>query len=231
MHGIIAHSSNAAHLLQVMEDLLLHRNYHRVIYLGDGRGDYCPCTRLGPNDHILARQNYPDGTACSLHKLIAGQGVPVKDSEHRFPPNRASFPHVADPLGRTAKKQKQCSTSESQRNSVRMVNAKEADVCQSSFSFGANVESTSEQKTTLLPPLVTPSYGESGLHGGLNYLRQIVLQDVNSSPVCKANVLTQTGMSDIHASAYGWTDAAQAANLLKYLLQQVLCTSCTPLEN
>lgn len=50
------------------------------MYLGDGRGDYCPCTRLGPGDCILARQSYPDGSACALPKLLADQGAVIKDS-------------------------------------------------------------------------------------------------------------------------------------------------------
>jgi hypothetical protein len=66
-------------LIQVIEELLLQRNYRQVIYLGDGRGDYCPCTRLGPNDHNLARQNYPDGSECSLLRLLTEQGLPIKD--------------------------------------------------------------------------------------------------------------------------------------------------------
>lgn len=30
-----------------------------VIYIGDGRGDYCPCLRLQEGDHVLAKQGYP----------------------------------------------------------------------------------------------------------------------------------------------------------------------------
>lgn len=66
--------------MQVLEDLLLQHNYQQVVYLGDGRGDYCPCTRLGPNDCILARQSYPDGSPCALAKLLADQGASIKDA-------------------------------------------------------------------------------------------------------------------------------------------------------
>lgn len=51
-----------------------------MVYLGDGRGDYCPCTKLGPDDCILARQSYPDKRACALPKLLADQGAAIKDS-------------------------------------------------------------------------------------------------------------------------------------------------------
>lgn len=64
-------------LMQVLEDLLLERNYYQVVYLGDGKGDYCPCTRLGPSDCILARHSYPDGSACALLKLLADSGAPI----------------------------------------------------------------------------------------------------------------------------------------------------------
>lgn len=61
--------------MQVIEELLLERNYQSVAYLGDGRGDFCPCTRLGPDDHILARQHYPDGSPCGLLQLLADNGA------------------------------------------------------------------------------------------------------------------------------------------------------------
>lgn len=63
-----------------MEDSLLQHNYQQVVYLGDGKGDYCPCTRLGPTDCILARQRYPDGSGCALLKLLADQGAAMKDT-------------------------------------------------------------------------------------------------------------------------------------------------------
>jgi len=42
----------------------LNITYRRVIYIGDGSGDYCACTKLTPNDIILARHGYP------LHQLL-----------------------------------------------------------------------------------------------------------------------------------------------------------------
>lgn len=41
--------------LQILERLLLEGSYTHVVYIGDGRNDLCPCTRLGPGDAILAR--------------------------------------------------------------------------------------------------------------------------------------------------------------------------------
>ncbi|PWZ30549.1 Thiamine phosphate phosphatase-like protein [Zea mays] len=31
----------------------------RFIYIGDGKGDYCPSLKLGEGDHVMARENYP----------------------------------------------------------------------------------------------------------------------------------------------------------------------------
>jgi pyridoxal phosphate phosphatase PHOSPHO2 len=31
----------------------------RLIYLGDGKGDYCPSLKLGERDQMMARRNYP----------------------------------------------------------------------------------------------------------------------------------------------------------------------------
>ena len=59
---------------------MFYCSVQRVVYLGDGRSDYCPCTRLGPNNCMLARQSYPDGSACALLKLLADQGAAIKDS-------------------------------------------------------------------------------------------------------------------------------------------------------
>lgn len=48
-------------MLQVIERILLQRNYTKVVYLGDGAGDFCPSTRLGPHDSVLSRELYPTG--------------------------------------------------------------------------------------------------------------------------------------------------------------------------
>lgn len=42
----------------MLEGLLLGNKYGSVTYVGDGGGDYCPCTKIGPMDTILARASY-----------------------------------------------------------------------------------------------------------------------------------------------------------------------------
>lgn len=29
------------------------------IYIGDGKGDYCPSLKLGEGDHVMPKENYP----------------------------------------------------------------------------------------------------------------------------------------------------------------------------
>eukprot|EP01024_Parvocaulis_polyphysoides_P066202 TRINITY_DN7756_c0_g1_i2.p2 TRINITY_DN7756_c0_g1~~TRINITY_DN7756_c0_g1_i2.p2 ORF type:complete len:305 (-),score=29.43 TRINITY_DN7756_c0_g1_i2:49-963(-) len=56
---------------QVLENILLDKSYGRVIYAGDGGGDFCPTTRLGSNDFVLVRDDYPGSRKPTpLHKLI-----------------------------------------------------------------------------------------------------------------------------------------------------------------
>lgn len=31
----------------------------RFIYLGDGRGDFCPSLKLGEGDHVMPRKDFP----------------------------------------------------------------------------------------------------------------------------------------------------------------------------
>lgn len=44
---------------QVLEGFLKENPYEMVVYVGDGQGDFCACTCLGPNDVIFARKDYP----------------------------------------------------------------------------------------------------------------------------------------------------------------------------
>ena len=46
---------------QVLDKVLAGACYDRVVYLGDGSGDFCPCTRLRPCDYALIREHYPTG--------------------------------------------------------------------------------------------------------------------------------------------------------------------------
>ncbi|KAJ0090814.1 hypothetical protein Patl1_13435 [Pistacia atlantica] len=46
----------------------------RVIYLGDGRGDFCPTLKLGDGDFVMPRKNYPLwDLICSDPKLIKAE--------------------------------------------------------------------------------------------------------------------------------------------------------------
>ena len=54
---MVAPESDSA--AQILERLLLEGSYQHVVYIGDGRNDMCPCTRLGPQDAILARSQVP----------------------------------------------------------------------------------------------------------------------------------------------------------------------------
>ncbi|KAK9905585.1 hypothetical protein WJX75_002525 [Coccomyxa subellipsoidea] len=62
---------------KVMEQLLLQQNYSRVVFLGDGAGDLCPSTRLGPRDFVLSREFYPTGAPCSLLRLAKSESARV----------------------------------------------------------------------------------------------------------------------------------------------------------
>lgn len=49
-----------------------------VIYIGDGGGDFCPTLKLGEEDHVMPRKNFP------LHHLISKSSVPVKAQIHEW---------------------------------------------------------------------------------------------------------------------------------------------------
>ncbi len=206
------------HSMQVLEELLLQRNYQHVIYLGDGKGDYCPCSRLGPNDHILARQNYPDGSDCSLLKLLEQQGALVKDSRQNV--SQAATPprdgrKVHDSEERSAQKLAPYKESSgAQHGSGGMSHVQGA---QTQLSDVADADATkcqdasdpgSPQKTALPPPPV-----------------KIAPERRTSAIPCaeSASQANQThDMINIHSSIYSWNAAAAAAELLQQLIKQ--CT-------
>nr|GEZ18709.1 thiamine phosphate phosphatase-like protein [Tanacetum cinerariifolium] len=49
-----------------------------VIYIGDGGGDFCPTLKLGKEDHIMPRKDFP------LHNLILKSSVRVKPEVHEW---------------------------------------------------------------------------------------------------------------------------------------------------
>eukprot|EP00002_Diphylleia_rotans_P021979 TRINITY_DN4292_c0_g1_i3.p1 TRINITY_DN4292_c0_g1~~TRINITY_DN4292_c0_g1_i3.p1 ORF type:complete len:232 (+),score=40.69 TRINITY_DN4292_c0_g1_i3:221-916(+) len=54
-----------------------HPSRGPVAYIGDGRGDFCPCAALSGEDHVLARKDYP------LHKLILASFHENSPSTHQ----------------------------------------------------------------------------------------------------------------------------------------------------
>lgn len=65
-------------LFQVLRDFLAKRrlqgiDYSTVVYVGDGRGDYCPSVELrGSHESIvLARSHYPDQMPCALSTKLS----------------------------------------------------------------------------------------------------------------------------------------------------------------
>jgi len=51
--------------------------YSTIIYIGDGKNDFCPCRQLRDNDYILARKKY------GLHNLLSQENSQIK--AHVFP--------------------------------------------------------------------------------------------------------------------------------------------------
>ena len=49
-----------------------------VIYIGDGGGDFCPTLKLGEDDHVMPRKNFP------LHHLISKSSMPIKARVHEW---------------------------------------------------------------------------------------------------------------------------------------------------
>ncbi|KAK9706524.1 hypothetical protein RND81_07G132800 [Saponaria officinalis] len=43
----------------VIKRILRDESNKKIIYLGDGSGDYCPSIKLRPGDHVMPRKNFP----------------------------------------------------------------------------------------------------------------------------------------------------------------------------
>jgi len=43
----------------IINKILTTKKYDKVYYIGDGNGDYCPCSKLTKHDHVLCRKGYP----------------------------------------------------------------------------------------------------------------------------------------------------------------------------
>lgn len=57
---------------KVIEEWVASNMYNRIIYVGDGSGDYCPAMFLRKTDVVLVRKNY------DLHKLIEKEPITAK---------------------------------------------------------------------------------------------------------------------------------------------------------
>jgi len=70
---------------KVLEGFLLENNYEMVAYVGDGQGDFCACTRLGPRDLIFARTAYPGDPPenCALLKMLKSNGAAIISDEQK----------------------------------------------------------------------------------------------------------------------------------------------------
>ena len=184
--------------MQVIEELLLQHNYLQVIYLGDGRGDYCPCTRLGPNDHILARQNYPDGSECSLLRLLTEQGLPIKDCRQCLSPSQV--PVGDDFLAGGSNGEASTQGKEAFANTAESSDVSFAKNSQEPQSDAADVEGARCQ----------------GIHTAddqsLETEQQSRLSSLPLDEEAKDSSCWQ------HASVYSWSAAADAANLIQLLL-------------
>ncbi|KAK1314285.1 Inorganic pyrophosphatase 2 [Acorus calamus] len=46
-------------IIKRIQDSMISEGKKRIIYLGDGKGDYCPSLKLGEGDFMMPRKNYP----------------------------------------------------------------------------------------------------------------------------------------------------------------------------
>ncbi|DBA70351.1 TPA: hypothetical protein ACH3X2_011772 [Trebouxia sp. C0005] len=198
-HGCAACPPNLCKGL-VIEELLLQHNYCQIVYLGDGRGDYCPCTRLGPNDHILARQNYPDGTECSLLQLLTEQGVPSKDCRQRLSPSHMPVGDDSLAAGLTGEASKQ--------ETEAFANTTET----SDVSFA---KSGQQQQQTDAADVDGARC--QGTHAADDQSLETEQQSrLSSLPLGDK---TKHSLQWQHASVYSWSAAVDAANLIQLLLK------------
>jgi len=67
----------------VMSSFIQKENFSRRIYIGDGKGDFCPCTKLIENDVILAKKGYPLAQLLKARqKEIKAKVIEWQDGHH-----------------------------------------------------------------------------------------------------------------------------------------------------
>lgn len=72
----------------VMEELLMRKQYMRVVYVGDGSNDFCPSCRTGPLDIVLARTSYPDGRRAKLLQMLESTSSTIVSEAAALEPGR-----------------------------------------------------------------------------------------------------------------------------------------------
>ncbi|CAL5221062.1 g3185 [Coccomyxa viridis] len=80
---------------QVLDNLLAGPRYDRIVYLGDGSGDFCPCTRLRAGDYAVVRECYPTGKQCPLFRKAQMAGAHMVGCFDSASPSLASLPATA----------------------------------------------------------------------------------------------------------------------------------------
>ncbi len=186
-------------LMQVIEELLLRHNYRQVVYLGDGRGDYCPCTRLGPNDHIMARQNYPDGSECSLLRLLTEQGLPIQYCRQCLSSSQKPVGNDWPAAWSTGK-----ASTQGKEAFASMGESSDVSVAKSSQEPQSDAGDVDDARCQGIHTMNDESAGTE---------QQSVLPSLPVDEEAKDSLQQQ------HASVYSWSAAADAANLIQLLLK------------
>ncbi|KAK1274320.1 Inorganic pyrophosphatase 2 [Acorus gramineus] len=65
-------------IIKRIQDSMLSSGEKRIIYLGDGKGDYCPSLRLAEGDFMMPRKNYP------VWELITSNPLLLKAEIHKW---------------------------------------------------------------------------------------------------------------------------------------------------
>ncbi|KAK3220164.1 hypothetical protein Dsin_014134 [Dipteronia sinensis] len=63
---------------RIQASLAKEGNKKKMIYLGDGSGDYCPSLKLKEDDHVMPRKNFP------LWNLIFSNPIQIKAEIHEW---------------------------------------------------------------------------------------------------------------------------------------------------
>jgi pyridoxal phosphate phosphatase PHOSPHO2 len=68
-------------IIEKIQDKAGTKDQH-FIYIGDGKGDYCPSLRLGEGDYVMPKENYPLwNLICSNKQLLKAEIHPWNSGE------------------------------------------------------------------------------------------------------------------------------------------------------